>query len=676
MLKQFGLLPVLVLPLFLTFLYIHLDFADWFMLRQAVRTRPHPISPRLTQMANHFSNGAANGSQQTFSIRDLPKSNNFTQKLPPDAQYPSPASSHQTERSKLGPRLVREAAYTFVRPDSFGKTELVGVSKAALKDLAIDPAAVETEDFKDTVAGKKIITLEDGQDPGEKDIYPWAQCYGGYQFGQWAGQLGDGRAISLFETTNPTSGTRYELQLKGAGKTPYSRFADGRAVVRSSIREFVVSEALNALGIPTTRALSLTLTPEARIRREMTEPGAIVARFAQSWLRLGTFDLARSRGDRNLIRKLADYSAEEVFGGWDTLPAKVASNEEADVLKASRGIPKDELQGEEEYQENRFTRLYREIARRNAKMVAWWQAYAFTNGVLNTDNTSIFGLSIDFGPFAFLDNFDPSYTPNHDDHMLRYAYKNQPSIIWWNLVRLGEAFGELIGAGSRVDEKEFVEEGVRKDFTDELVKRAENLIEQTGEEYKAVFMAEYKRLMTARLGLKQCKQSDFEELYSELLDTLEALELDFNHTFRKLSYVSTEDIDTEEKRKDVAGRFFHHEGLSGLAGSEEDARARLASWLEKWRARVIEDWPNSPESREERFAAMRAVNPKFVPRSWILDELIERVEKKGEREVIDHVMDMALNPFKEEWGWNREEEERFCGDVPRYQRAMQCSCSS
>ncbi|EMC96238.1 hypothetical protein BAUCODRAFT_33584 [Baudoinia panamericana UAMH 10762] len=624
-------------------------------------------------MANHFSsNGADGGHQQSFSIRDLPKSNNFTQKLPPDPQYPTPASSHKAERSKLGPRLVREAAYTYVRPDSFPKTELVGVSKAALRDLAIDPASVETDDFKDTVAGKKIITLQ-GDEPNDTDIYPWAQCYGGYQFGQWAGQLGDGRAISLFETTNPTSHTRYELQLKGAGKTPYSRFADGRAVVRSSIREFVVSEALNALGIPSTRALSLTLAPEARVRRETTEPGAIVARFAQSWLRFGTFDLPRSRGDRAMIRKLADYAAEEVFGGWDKLPGKTGSD---DLVEPGTSVSRDELQGENEHQQNRYTRLYREIARRNARMVAYWQAYAFTNGVLNTDNTSIFGLSIDFGPFAFLDNFDPNYTPNHDDHMLRYAYKNQPSIIWWNLVRLGEALGELIGAGDRVDEKEFVEEGVSKDWADELVKRAETLIEATGEEYKAVFMDEYKRLMTARLGLKQCKSEDFESLYSDLLDTMEALELDFNHTFRRLSYISFEEIDTDEKRKEVAGRFFHHEGLSGLVGSEEDARARVAKWLEKWRARVVEDWPNSTEAKEERFRAMRAVNPKFIPRSWILDELIERVEKKGEREILGHVMDMALNPFQESWGWSKEEEERFCGDVPKYQRAMQCSCSS
>ncbi|KAK0343891.1 hypothetical protein LTR91_015534 [Friedmanniomyces endolithicus] len=629
-------------------------------------------------MANHtsISSNRENGQRQTFNIRDLPKSNNFTQKLPPDPQYPTPASSHNEDRAKLGPRLVREAAYTYFRPDGFEKSELVGVSQAALRDLAIDPATVDSEDFKDTVAGRKIITLEDGTEPGDNDIYPWAQCYGGYQFGQWAGQLGDGRALSLFETTNPSTRTRYELQLKGAGKTPYSRFADGRAVVRSSIREYVVSEALNALGIPTTRALSLTLAPQSRVRRETMEPGAIVARFAQSWLRIGTFDLPRSRGDRDTIRKLANYAAEEVFGGWDKLPAKLKSDSDSDVVNPGIGVAKDDLQGENEYTENRFTRLYREIARRNAKMVAYWQAYAFTNGVLNTDNTSIFGLSIDFGPFAFLDNFDPNYTPNHDDHMLRYAYKNQPSIIWWNLVRLGESLGELIGSGARCDDEEFVKEGVRKDWADDLIKRAETLIEATGEEYKKVFLAEYKRLMTARLGLKVCKENDFSSLYSELLDTLEALELDFNHTFRKLSYISTEQIDTEEKRKKVAGVFFHHDGLSGLAGSEADARIRIASWLEKWRARIIEDWPNSPEAREERFRDMRAVNPNFVPRSWILDELIERVEKKGEREVLGRVMNMALHPFEEEWGGDREEEERWCGDVPRYQRAMQCSCSS
>jgi len=621
--------------------------------------------------------------EKAFSLRDLPKSNNFTSSLPPDPAYPTPASSHAADRKELGPRLVKNALFTYVRPDPPKTSELLAVSPAALTTLAIDPSTVETDEFKNTVSGTDILTwnkadAEKSKDQPEEEqrkeqIYPWAQCYGGYQFGQWAGQLGDGRAISLFETTNPSSNVRYELQLKGAGRTPYSRFADGKAVLRSSIREFVVSESLHALGVPTTRALSLTLTPEDKVRREQIEPGAIVARFAQSWLRIGTFDLMRSRGDRKLIRETATYVAEHVFDGWESLPSQLnAGDVNETALDPGTGIGSHTVQGEGGAEENRFARLYREIVRRNAKMVAYWQAYAFTNGVLNTDNTSIYGLSIDFGPFAFLDNFDPSYTPNHDDGMLRYSYRNQPGIIWWNLVRLGEALGELIGAGARCDEEEFINEGVDKSWSDELIQRAESLIGRIGNEYKAVFLAEYKRLMTARLGLKTHKEEDFDKLFSELLDTLEAFELDFNHTFRKLSNISLGDIETEEQRKEKAGVLFHHDGLS--AGSEDDARARIATWLDQWRQRVIEDWGEGKDS--ERQEAMKKVNPKFIPRSWILDELIDRVEKKGEREILSNVMKLALNPFEEEWGWDREEEERLCGDVPRFKRAMQCSCSS
>ncbi|KAF2858498.1 UPF0061-domain-containing protein [Piedraia hortae CBS 480.64] len=589
----------------------------------------------------------------------LPKTNNFTKKLPPDAQYPTPSTSHEAERSNLGPRMVRGAAYTFVRPDPFKEPiQLAAVSSAALRDLAIDPASVDSDEFKETVSGQKIITINDH--PEDDDIYPWAQCYGGYQFGQWAGQLGDGRAISLFETTNPETGVRYELQLKGAGRTPYSRFADGRAVVRSSIREFVVSEALNALGVPTTRALSLVIAPEAKIIRERIEPGAIVARFAQTWLRLGTFDLPRSRGDRQLIRKLADYTAEDVFGGWDQL-----------VGKAGR----DDIQGEGKEAQNRYARLYREVARRNAKMVAWWQAYGFTNGVLNTDNTSIFGLSIDFGPFAFLDTFDPNYTPNHDDFMLRYAYKNQPSIIWWNLLRFGEALGELIGAGPWCDDAEFTEKGVREEREQELIARAEHIIEQTGQEYKDVFMDEYKRLMTARLGLKHCVEGDFQKLYSELLDIMEAFELDFHHTFRKLSNINLDEIDSPEAQREVAGRFFPPEGPSKLAGSEEEARERLGKWLETWGQRVVRDWPSN--SDDNRRKAMLAVNPHFIPRGWILDEVIDRAQKHKNYDLLARVMKMTLNPFEETWeGIPEDEVTRFCSEPPPSCRALQCSCSS
>ncbi|KAI1364485.1 hypothetical protein F5Y08DRAFT_306458 [Xylaria arbuscula] len=649
--------------------------------------RAAQIQQLAHRMASSTTNGNSNGAGAGASINDIKKSWNFTSKLPADALYPTPADSHKTPRGDIGPRMVRDALFTWVRPQPVKDPELLAVSPAAMRDLGIRSGDEKSPDFVATVAGNKIQGWDEDKGEGE---YPWAQCYGGFQFGSWAGQLGDGRAISLFETTNPETGVRYELQLKGAGLTPYSRFADGKAVLRSSIREFVVSEALNALGIPTTRALSLTLLPEEKVRRETVEPGAIVARFAQSWLRIGNFDILRSRGDRKNIRRLATYLAEDVFGGWENLPARLEDPDKPTESPApQRGVPADKVEGPSESAENRFTRLYREVSRRNALTVAKWQAYGFMNGVLNTDNTSLYGLSIDFGPFAFMDNFDPMYTPNHDDSLLRYSYRNQPSIIWWNLVRLGESLGELLGAGEGVDKEMFVNEGVEEDEASELIARAEKLITQTGEEYKAVFLGEYKRVMTARLGLKNFKESDFDELFSELLDAMEALELDFNLFFRRLSNVKVSELESEQARQDKAAVFFYQDGVTGIGG-EEEGRKRIGAWLDKWRQRVVEDWGDgssvSEDADAQRTEAMKKVNPSFIPRGWILDEIIRRVEKGKERDVLDRVMTMALNPFEDSWAGrefngstyegDKEEETRWIADVPRVGRAMQCSCSS
>lgn len=632
---------------------------------------------RLAPMAVPMSNGAARrGSPEVpapgMTINELPKTNVFTSSLPPDPAFKTPADSHNAPRDALGPRIVKGGLFTYVRPERVQDPELLGISQRAMDDIGLRAGEEASKDFRATVAGNKIYWNEETA----SGVYPWAQCYGGYQFGSWAGQLGDGRAISLFESTNPSTQTRYEIQLKGAGKTPYSRFADGKAVLRSSIREFIVSESLNALRIPTTRALSLTLIPSAKVRRERFEPGAIVCRFAQSWLRIGTFDLLRARGDRALTRKLANYVAENVFPGWLSLPSAVdhsrSPNETA--VDPPRSVSEHEIQGDSPAEENRYTRLYREIVRRNALTVAAWQAYAFTNGVLNTDNTSLLGLSLDFGPFAFLDNFDPSYTPNHDDHALRYCYKNQPSIIWWNLIRLGESFGELIGAGPKVDDETFINEGVTKSFAPEVIKRAETIIGRAGEEYKAVFRHEYTRLMRGRLGFLSSQESDFDDLFSELLDTMEALELDFNHFFRRLSSIKVSEIGTDDQRQHVASRFFHSEGVTGFGNTENKARKRIVRWLERWRHRVVGDWGEGKDAEREK--DMKAVNPNFIPRSWVLDEIIQRVEHGGERDVISRVMNMTLHPFKEEWGMNAEEEKRWTGDVPRGNRQMMCSCSS
>lgn len=647
------------------------------MLRSAAIRRPSTAVQRLSKMTSQIStNGHTNGADHAgVSLAELPKSNVFTTKLPTDQAFPTPQDSHKAPRERLGPRMVKSALFTYVRPEDKPDPILAGVSHRAMRDIGIREGEENSQEFKDVMAGNKIMWDAEKPDEG---VYPWAQCYGGWQFGSWAGQLGDGRAISLFETTNPKTKKRYEIQLKGGGKTPYSRFADGKAVVRSSVREFVVSEALNGLGIPTTRALALTLTPKSMVQRERMEPGAIVCRFAESWLRIGTYDIQRARGERNIIRKLSDYVAEEVYKGWDNLPKEAFPDEE----KKSTKLPGEPEMDEEprtpfsKLQLNRYAGLYRAICIANAKTVAAWQAYGFTNGVLNTDNTSLLGLSLDFGPFAFIDNFDPMFTPNHDDHSLRYCYRNQPSVIWWNLVRLGESMGELLGSGDLVDDKVFIEEGVKEEQEKDLIARAEGVIMATGEEYQREFLAEYKRLMTKRLGLKQQKEEDFQKLYSEALDSLQEYELDFSHFFRRLSNISLGDIATEEQRQQKASVFFHNEGLTAVGVKEEDARARLAKWLEAYRTRAIEDWGEEKEADAERMTAMKAVNPNFVPRGWLLDEIIKKVQDDHDFETLELATKMAENPFKDDWRVNSELEKRWCGEVPKSGRGIMCSCSS
>ncbi|KAJ6262156.1 hypothetical protein Dda_2961 [Drechslerella dactyloides] len=614
--------------------------------------------PRLLLLARNISTLMSltppqfGGLDRGVSLAELPKSHVFTDNLPADPNFPTIKDAETKPRP--GPGLVRNATFTYIKPEKTPDYELLAVSPAAFDSIGLKRGEEETDDFGALVSGNKFY----------EEHYPWAQCYGGYQFGHWAGQLGDGRAISLFESTNPTTQVRYEWQLKGAGTTPYSRFADGKAVLRSSIREFIVSEALNALRIPTTRAISLTLLPKKKAQREVVEPCAIVCRFAQSWVRVGTFDLPYTRGDRNLTRKLADYVIEHVYGGVDKLAPPRESEPD--------GAP------------NRYELLYREVVRRNAKTVAYWQAYGFMNGVLNTDNTSILGLSLDFGPFSFMDNFDPSFTPNHDDESLRYSYRNQPTIIWWNMVRLGEALAELFGMGSRVDEEKFVTRGLEQKDVEPLTKRAEGIIDRAGQEYKDVFITQYKLLMSKRLGFQTVRDTDMDEMFSPALDLMEKLGLDFNHFFRRLSDLPISLMESADARARAADHFFNANSAFNMPGMPEKNKAEakdkamqeIAGWLGQWRDRLaLEEGGLDDEARK---AAMKSVNPKFVPKNWVLDELISRVQREGERDILHKILDMSLRPFEDHWGpqseW--EEEDRLCGDVPPQDVGMQCSCSS
>ncbi len=292
------------------------------------------------------------------------------------------------------------------------------------------------------------------------------------------------------------------------------------------------------------------------------------------------------------------------------------------------GVSPSTIEGNGAEEENRYARLFRQVCRNNATTVAKWQAYGFVNGVLNTDNTSCLGLSLDFGPFAFLDNFDPNYTPNHDDYTLRYSYRNQPAVIWWNLVRLGETLGELIGAGSKVDEAAFIKGtsplssyGKGKDLPPDTLERAETVIQRAGYEYKAVFTAEYRRLMRARLGFIESspisgaggsdEQQPPEQLVRDLLDMMEALELDFHHFFRRLSNVDLHDLDDADARLALAERFFHHEGVSAPGVKPDEAKQRVSTWLSQWKELIVSS-NGEKETDQERQQRMKAVNPKVL----------------------------------------------------------------
>ncbi|KAK9495983.1 hypothetical protein V1508DRAFT_409011 [Lipomyces doorenjongii] len=594
------------------------------------------------------------------SLGDLPKSHSFTSKLPGDPEVPTPESSRMatTENPKLLlPRMVKDGLFVYVRPDvhDMAKTEILAVSPAAMRDLGLKLNEKESEEFKKFVVGNRVF---------EEESYPWASLYGGWQFGDWAGQLGDGRAISMFEGTNPSTRVRYEVQLKGAGRTPFSRFADGRAVLRSSIREFLVSEALNAISIPTTRALSLSYFTNEKVLRERIEPRAIVVRMAESWLRIGSFDIHRIRQQRNLLITLADYCIEEVFGGIEMIVDEAKKKGYGDAYE---GL-------------DRYRILYKEVVRRTAETTALWQVYGFMNGVLNTDNVSVYGLSLDFGPFSFMDTYDPSFTPNHDDHFLRYSYRNTPTIMWWNLVRLGEDLAELYAVDdpALLATEEYLSSGIPESKFEDFVGRAEKIIEEEGEFYKSVFEKHYAAGFARRLGLAQTKDTDRDGIIESALELMKVHKLDFQHFFRRLGGVSVfgkEAIEVEG----IAAVFLTGQRGIGVPSTEESANSIYEWLIDTYRARLEEEGSTNDEARKSR---MNNVNPKFVLRNWILNEVIERVEKLGDRKVLDHVLHLALHPFEETWTSEEEsaerykDEQRFSGDVPMEGQGITCSCSS
>jgi uncharacterized protein YdiU (UPF0061 family) len=310
-----------------------------------------------------------------------------------------------------GPRVrqVHGAAFSRVQPTPVAAPRLIAHSAEVASLLGLPADFIASPEFALVFGGNQLI----------EGMQPYAANYGGHQFGNWAGQLGDGRAITLGETVH-AAGRRWELQLKGAGPTPYSRSADGRAVLRSSIREFLCSEAMHHLGVPTTRALSLVATGES-VQRDMFydghprfEPGAIVCRVAPSFIRFGNFELPSSRADVGLLEKLVDFTLQRDYP----------------ELQGSGAALREEW--------------FRQVCERTATMVAHWMRVGFVHGVMNTDNMSILGLTIDYGPYGWIDNFDADWTPNTtDSERRRYRFGQQPQVAFWNLSRLAGALSPL-----------------------------------------------------------------------------------------------------------------------------------------------------------------------------------------------------------------------------------------
>jgi protein adenylyltransferase len=481
-------------------------------------------------------------------------------------------------------RLLPTLHYTRLQPWSLPEPYLVAGSDEAAALIGLDPAEFERADFAEHFAGNRLP-------PGAE---PLAAVYSGHQFGQWAGQLGDGRAHLLGEVAGPAGG--WEIQLKGAGRTPYSRMGDGRAVLRSSIREFLCSEAMAGLGIPTTRALCVVGSDQP-VRREEVESAAVVTRLAPSFIRFGSFEHWAAAGKIDELHQLADF---------------VIARYRPELMAAI----------------NPYEALVRDVACRTGELLARWQAVGFMHGVMNTDNMSILGLTLDYGPFGFMEAFDAGHVCNHSDHQGRYAYRRQPQVAHWNLYALGNALLPLIG------EPEAAQAAI-------------------DEPYVAAYNGDFLRLMAAKLGFAGVAAED-EDFVASLYTLLHRNRVDYPLFFRQLGKLPAVVAETDRPAADAPLRdqFLDREACD--------------AWLATWRARLaVEGRPDA-----ERRAAMNAVNPKYVLRNWIAEQAIRRA-REGDFAEVRAVLRCLRRPCDEQ-----PEFEPYAAPPPDWASGLAVSCSS
>ena len=432
--------------------------------------------------------------------------------------------------------------------------------------VATSPACAALLGWPDDWADDEALQVLSGNAvwPGMR---PLASVYSGHQFGVWAGQLGDGRALLLGELDTPAG--PMELQLKGAGLTPYSRMGDGRAVLRSSIREFLCSEAMAALGIPTTRALAITGSALA-VRRETVETAAVVTRVAPSFIRFGHFEHFAHHGLHEQLRRLVDFFIDQHAPECRDAPVPAAA-------------------------------LLAQVARQTAELLAQWQAVGFCHGVMNTDNMSMLGLTIDYGPFGFLDGFDPGHVCNHSDHQGRYAYARQPNVAFWNLHALAQALLPLMECAGEAASAPLLE---------------------ALEVYRSTFPAALMRRMRAKLGLV-AEQAEDQALVDDFLRLLAAGRVDFTIAFRRLSGFAQDDANAP-----LRDLFLDREGFD--------------AWAARYRARLAAE--HSLDA--ERQARMRAVNPAVVLRNHLAEGAI-RQARAGDFGEVSRLLKVLQRPYDE-----------------------------
>ncbi|ABE40175.1 protein of unknown function UPF0061 [Rhodopseudomonas palustris BisB5] len=471
-----------------------------------------------------------------------------------------------------------------VAPTPVAAPRLIKLNRPLAERLGLDPDWLDSPEGAEILAGARLPE-------GAASI---AMAYAGHQFGQFVPQLGDGRAILLGEVID-RDGVRRDIQLKGSGRTPFSRMGDGRAALGPVLREYIVSEAMAALGIPTTRSLAAVLTGE-RVVRDQIQPGAVLTRVASSHIRVGTFQFFAARGDREAVRALADHVIARHY--------PEAAQADAPYLALLEGV----------------------IARQ-ADLIARWMMIGFIHGVMNTDNCSIAGETIDYGPCAFMDTFDPKTVFSSIDHMGRYAFGNQPPIALWNLTRLAECLVPLLSA----DE-------------DKGVEIAQTVLGGFAERFNATYLAG----LAAKLGLFTT-QADDAQLSQDFLAAMAKGRADFTLTFRRLSDAA---IDPTEL---------------GTVRALFDDPAAFDDWAPRWRQRVTAE----PQDGAARQAAMRAVNPAYIPRNHRVEAAIRAAVDKDDFGPFHELLTVLTNPFREQ-----PEFDRYADPPQPHERVLETFCGT